>query len=441
MKNMNRRKFVGTIGAASAFTFISPVSSIASNAKIKVGIMGLGGRGRFLTERFVQREDVEIVYLCDVNKRRFSHAREIVAEHQDKQPKLTQDFRDMLNDPEVHVIVNATPVHWHALGTIMCCQAGKDVYVEKPLAVNPWEGAKMVEAARKYERIVQVGCQTRSAPYVQKALEYVKSGKLGEVHMASVFQVVDWKNNLYKTEEEPVPEGLDYDMWCGPAPKAPYRPGVWFRDAWDYNVGSIGGDIFHQVDLARHILDLPYPKSVFSSGGVYHYKDGREIPDTLSAHLEYDKLIYKIEAATWAANFQKIPTTVRDSDNFPDWEFCSTKIELLGTKGFLRLGRQGGGWQAFNENGDIVASEYGRQADNIHINNFIECVRSRELPNADVEEARRTDLLIHLSNISTRMGSEKLIYDQKKNNFVNSSEANKFLRRKDRDVWKIPNEV
>lgn len=441
MKSINRREFIGTLGAASAFTIISPSDTMASNEKIKVGIMGLGGRGRFLIERFAQRPDVEITYLCDVNKRRFSHARETVAEYQDIQPKLTQDFKDMLNDPDVHVIVNATPVHWHALGTIMACQAGKDVYVEKPLAVNPWEGVKMVEAARKYKRVVQVGCQTRSAPYVEKAVKYVQSGKLGKVHIASVYQVVDWKNNIYKTEEEPIPEGLDYEMWCGPAPKAPYRPGYWFRDNWDYNVGSIGGDIFHQTDLARYMLNLSFPKSAYSSGGVYHFDDGREIPDTLSAHFQYDKLIFKIEAATWAAGFEKIPTIVRDSDQFPDWEFSSTKIELYGTKGFLRLGRQGGGWQAFDEHGDIVESEYGRQADNIHIANFIDCVHSRELPNADVEEARRTDLLIHLANISTRVGNEKLEYDPENNDIRNLPEANKYIRRKDRDAWKIPNDV
>ena len=152
-------------------------------------------------------------------------------------------------------------------------------------------------------------------------------------------------------------------------------------------------------------------------------------------------MIFKIEAATWAAGFEKIPTIVRDSDQFPDWEFSSTKIELYGTKGFLRLGRQGGGWQAFNENGDIVESEYGRQADNIHIANFIDCVHSRELPNADVEEARRTDLLIHLANISTRVGNEKLEYDPGNNDIRNLPEANKYIRRKDRDAWKIPNEV
>jgi predicted dehydrogenase len=441
MRSFSRRQFLGTVGAATTISILPGTFSKASDERIKVGIMGLGGRGRFLTDRFVQRPDVDIIYLCDVDKSRFSYGREIVAEYQDKQPKLTQDFRDMLNDPEVDAIINATPVHWHALGTIMACQAGKDVYVEKPLSVTPWEGVKMVEAARKYKRVVQVGCQTRSAPYVEQAVDYVQSGKLGEVHVASVYQIVDWKGNIHSTKEESVPDGIDYDMWCGPAPKLPYRPGHWFRDQWDFNVGSINGDIFHQVDIARYMLHVAFPKSAYSSGGIFHFKDEREIPDTISTHLEFDKLTFKIEAAIWAANFRKIPTSVRDSDQFPDWEFTSTKIELYGTKGFLRLGRQGGGWQAFNENGDIVVSEYGRQADNIHIENFISCMRSRKLPNADVEEGRRSDLLLHLSNISARVGNQKLIFDPDKNNFLNSIEANNYLRRKDRKEWAIPEEV
>jgi predicted dehydrogenase len=442
MKSLTRRQFLGTVGAASTFTILShPKKSMAAADNIKVGIMGLGGRGRFLTERFVQRPDVDIIYLCDVDQRKFSYGREIVAEYQDKQPKLTQDFRDMLNDPDVDAIVNATPVHWHALGTIMACQAGKDVYVEKPLSVTPWEGLKMVEAARKYKCVVQVGCQTRSAPYVEHAVDYVRSGNLGEIHIASVYQVVDWKQNIHNTHEEPVPDGLDYDMWCGPAPKLPYKPGHWFRDYWDFNVGSIGGDIYHQVDLARYMLNVTFPKSVFTSGGVFHFQDNREIPDTISTHFEYDKLTCKIEAAIWAANFKKIPTSIRDSDQFPDWEFTSTKIELYGTKGFLRLGRQGGGWQAFNEQGDIVAQQYGRQADNIHIGNFIDCMRSRELPNADVEEGRRSDLLLHLSNISARVGNQKLLFDPSNNNFTNNTDANSYLRRKDRQPWVIPEMV
>ena len=441
MKSLNRRQFIGSLGAVGAFHMLSKKSARAAEEKIRVGIMGLGGRGRFLTERFVQRNDVEITYLCDVDNKRYAYGREIVAEYQDKQPRVTQDFRDMLNDPEVDVVVNATPVHWHALGTIMACQAGKDVYVEKPLSVNPWEGLKMVEAARKYKRVVQVGCQTRSAPYVQKAVDYIRNGNLGDIHIASVYQIVDWKNNIHSTQVEPVPDGLDYEIWCGPAPKLPYRPGHWFRDQWDFNVGSIGGDIFHQVDLTRFLLNVDFPKTAASTGGVFYFSDGREIPDTISTHFEYDKLICKIEAAIWAANFKKIPTAVRDSDQFPDWEFTSTKIELYGTKGFLRLGRQGGGWQAFNEHGDIVAQEYGRQADNIHIANFLDCVRSRALPNADVEEGRRSDLLLHLSNLSARIGNKKLEYNSEGNNILNVKEANQYLRRQDRAPWKIPEQV
>ena len=441
MSSINRRQFLGSLGAAGAFSIISRRKSMASEGNIRIGIIGLGGRGQFLTDRFARRPDVEVVYLCDVDRRKFAYGREIVAEYQDKQPKLTQDFRDMLNDPDVDAIINATNLHWHALGTIMACQAGKDVYVEKPVSVTPWEGMKMVEAARKYKRVVQVGCQTRSAPYVQHAADYIRSGKLGDVHIASVYQIVDWKENVYNTAEEPVPDGLDYEMWCGPAPKLPYRPGYWFRDSWDFNVGSIGGDIFHQLDLARFMLGLSVPRSVISSGGVFHFKDGREIPDTISTHFEFDKLIYKLEAAIWAANFRKIPTSVRDSDQFPDWEFTSTKIELYGTKGFLRLGRQGGGWQAFNENGDIVAQEYGRQSDDIHIANFLDCIRTRNLPNADIEEGRRSDLLIHLSNLSYRAGNQKLIYDAEANNFSNSLEANNLLRRKDRAPWQIPDMI
>ena len=148
MGTLNRRQFIGTIGGASAFSILSRKNSKAADSKIKVGIMGLGGRGRFLTERFAQRPDIDITYLCDVNNRRYAYGREIVAEYQDKQPKLTQDFRDMLNDPDVNVIVNATPVHWHALSTIMACQAGKDVYVEKPISYNIVEGRLIFSNAR-----------------------------------------------------------------------------------------------------------------------------------------------------------------------------------------------------------------------------------------------------------------------------------------------------
>jgi predicted dehydrogenase len=187
MKSLNRREFMkGTIGAAAGLTALSQRRVRGANKKVIIGVMGLGGRGTFLTECFANRPDVEIAYLCDPNTRRYARAREVVEEAQDTRPKMVQDFRKILDDKSVDALINATPDHWHALGTIMACQADKDVYVEKPMAHNIFEGRKMIEAARKYKRVVQVGMQSRSAPYSSKAKEYVQSGKLGDVYIVRV---------------------------------------------------------------------------------------------------------------------------------------------------------------------------------------------------------------------------------------------------------------
>ncbi len=442
MKPINRREFIGTLGAASALTAFSVMPGKAKNQKITFGMMGLGGRGVFMTGLFAQRDDVEIKYLCDVDKRRFSQAMDAVEDTQDTDPILTQDFRDILKDPEVDAMYIATPDHWHALATIMACQAGKDVYVEKPLCVTPWEGMKMVEAARKYKRVVQVGSQSRSGQYVFDAHDFVQSGKLGDIHIARVYHLLDMKKIVHDQPEEPVPEGFDYDMWCGPAPKLPYRPGTWWRDMWDFNTGTIGGDLYHQLDLARYLLDKKFPKTVYTSGGVEYFHDGRQIPDTMLSEFEFDgKLTLHTEGALWTPNFKKTPSSIRDSDQFPDWEFNSTKVELIGTEGFLRIGRHGGGWQAFNAQGDMVASGYGRQPNEAHIANFIDCIRTREKPNSDVGDARYSALLIQLANIAARSGNKRLVYDPDNNRLSEPEESNQYMRRKDRAPWIIPDQV
>ena len=180
MKSLNRRQFMkASLGTLATLTALPKSKSYAANEKVIIGVMGLGGRGTYLAERFAGRPDAEIAYLCDADSRRFGRARNAVDEAQGKMTKMVQDFRKILDDPAVDVLINATPDHWHALGTIMACQAGKDVFVEKPMAHNVWEGRKMIEAARKYKRVVQVGMQSRSAPYMKKAVEYIRSGKLG----------------------------------------------------------------------------------------------------------------------------------------------------------------------------------------------------------------------------------------------------------------------
>lgn len=442
MKSLNRREFVkGSLGMLVASTVLPERKSFAANEKVIIGVMGLGGRGTYLAERFASRPDAEVAYLCDADTRRFGRARNVVEEAQDTRPKMVQDFRRILDDSSVDVLINATPDHWHALGTIMACQAEKDVFVEKPMAHNVWEGRKMVEAARKYKRVVQVGMQSRSAPYMKKAVEYIRSGKLGDVYLIRVFNMMK-HSMMRKGAGRPVPEGFDYDMWCGPAPKLPYNPNRSWLNKWEYSCGPIAGDAVHQLDLARYLFgDKPYPDTVSNTGGICALRDGREIPDTQLAAYEYGEFTLLSESALWMPYMKKTPSNVRDSDKFPNWPFSSTKIEVMGTEGFMYVGRHGGGWQAYDSSGELVRSEYGRQGDKEHQDNFIDCIRTRKKPNTDVEQGHYSVLLCHLANISYRAGNQKLTFEPKTESFVNAPEANKYLKRTYRHPWVIPDIV
>jgi predicted dehydrogenase len=399
-----------------------------------------------LAQCFTKRADAEIAYLCDPDSRRFARARKVVEETQHKSPKLVQDFRRVLDDGSVDALINATPDHWHGLGTIMACQAGKDVYVEKPLAHNIWEGRRMVEAARKYNRVVQVGMQSRSAPYVHKARQYIQSGKLGDIHLVRVFNMMQHPRQQDRPGQlaamaagQPVPEGFDYDLWCGPAPKLPYNPSRQWLNQWEYSCGPIAGDAVHQLDLARYLVnDVPYPKSVCHFGRVDALLDGRQTPDTQLAIFEYDQFSLLLEAALWTPYMTKTPMELRDLDRFPDWPFNGTRVEVLGTEGFMYFGRHGDGWQAYNANSELVQSEYGRQADKEHQDNFIDCIRTRNKPIADVEIGHQSVLLCHLANISYRVGNLKLEFDPQTESFKNCDEANKHLKRQYRQPWVVP---
>ncbi len=431
-----------SLGTAASLAVLGQTKSYAgANDKIIVGVMGIGGRGTYLAEKFAERPDVEVAYLCDPDKRRFARARVAVEDAQDTEPKLVQDFRKILDDKDVDVLINATPDHWHGLGTIMACQAGKDVYVEKPMAHNIWEGRKMIEAARKYKRVVTVGMQSRSAPYVHKAKAYIDSGKLGNVYLVRVYNMM--QHPFQKpSPDEPAPAAFDYDMWCGPAPKRPYNPSRRWLSQWDYSCGPIAGDAVHQLDLARYLIsDLPFPKAVSQVGRIDALKDGRDTPDTQLAMFEYDELTLTLEASLWTPYMKKTPSIVRDSDKLPNWPFSSTKVEVLGTEGFMYFGRHGGGWEAYNAAGDLVHSEYGRQADKEHQDNFIDCVRSRKRPNADVEIGHRTVLLCHMANISYRIGNQRLQLDAETETFKDNNQANEYIKRQYRQPWTLPDTI
>ncbi len=442
MGSVNRREFLrGSLGAATMAAMLPQRQSRGASDKVIIGVMGLGGRGTQLTKMFAGRDDVEIAYLSDPDSRRLPQASQAVTQAQGKQPQTVQDFRRILDDKNVDVLINATPDHWHALGTIMACQAGKDVYVEKPMAHNIWEGRKMIEAARKYKRVVQVGMQTRSSPYAKDAAEQIRSGKLGDVHLIRVFNMMQHPP-MREGSVQPVPQGFDYDLWCGPAPKLPYNPSRSWLNQWEYSCGPIPGDAIHQLDLARTLFgDKPYPDTVAHSGGVRALRDGRSIPDTQLAFFDYGNFTLLFESALWTPYMKKIATNIRDGDLFPDWPFCATRIEVLGTKGMMYLGRHGGGWQIYDADDKVIDFRYGRQGDKWHQDNFLQCVRTREKPNADVEQGHYSALLCHMANISYLTGNRKLAFDPKTETFVDAPDANKHLKRTYREPWVVPAEV
>ncbi len=446
-EHTDRRRFLKlSAGAALGLAAGLPIRRgrvLGANDRFVIGVMGAKGRGRFLIPYLTKRDDCEIAYICDVDTRLFADAVKVAEEGQGRAPKTTAHFPEILDDPDVDVLFNATPDHWHAIPTIRACQAGKDVYVEKPASHNIWEGRKMVEAARQYERVVQVGTQNRSAPYVRAAVDYIRGGELGDVHLVRVLNMKVRSPIGYK-DDEPAPEGVDYDTWLGPAPRRPFNPNRfhynwhWF---WDFSGGDIVNDGVHQMDIARWLIGREYPKTVVTSGGKYAYDDAQETPDTQHVHYEYDGLTMTFELTLWTPYMQKTPWDFRNTDEFPNWRFNATRIEVYGTKGLMMMGRHGGGWQVFGTDQQVAAEGPGRRPLDEHLDDFFDCCRSRQRPNADIEEGHISAALCHLGNVSYRLGGRRLSFDAGTESFGDDREANRLLKRTYRKPWVIPEKV
>ena len=458
MNSLNRREFLDTakktsVGLAAGVTILQSAKSVRgypANEKVILASVGLGGRGPHLAAGFLERDDCEIAYGCDPNSKQFGKAKAFEAQ-QGKAVKCVQDFRKALDDPAVDAIVSATPDHWHALSAVWACQAGKDVYVEKPACHSCWEGRKMVEAARKYKRVVQIGTQNRSAPYNMSAKKYIEDGKLGTIHMCRIYNQKGAWGMTKKSPDGPTPEGLDWDMWNGPAPEHAYNSGMHrtWNHQWRYSGGDIANDASHQIDLARWLLGVEHPKTVYSTGGRYATADPAtlvaETPDTQMALYDYDGLLVSFELTLYGSYMLKTDPEVRNTDMFPYWFQNSTRIEIFGTEGLMVVGRHGGGWQVFVRTKDrkpvVKAQDYGRFPDPDHKENFISCIKSREEPNADVEKGHISALLIHYANISYRLGGQKLVIDPKTEGIVDNPAAMEIFKRSYRKPWVIPEEV
>jgi len=444
-ESVSRRQFIRKAGGyAAGILFITNSHRVfGANERPVLGFMGSGGRGSYLADHFCTRGDCDITWIADPDMNRVTPVVDAVAKKLGRAPQGTQDFRHILDDDEVDGLIITTPDHWHALGTIMACQAGKDVYVEKPTSHNTWEGRQMVDAARKYERIVQVGTQNRSAPYAQAAVDYIRNGELGEVHFVRVLNMKQ-RDPIGKKPDAPVPEGVDYDMWVGPAPMLPFNPNRfhytwhWF---WDFSGGDIINDGVHQIDLARWLVGRTYPISVSSTGGKYAYDDDQETPDTQSVHWEFDDLTMTFNLTLWTPYMKKTDFAFRATDEYPNWTFNATKIELFGTKGLMMFGRHADGWQVYGMDWNVAAQANGPEALKEHTGNFLDCMKTRRRPNADIEEGHLSTFLCQMANISYRMGGRKLVLDVENESFKDDHDANELLKRSGRKPYRVPEDV
>ena len=346
---MNRREFLhrsprAGLAAAAGVTILSRAESVwaaPANERIGLAVVGVRGRGNTLAAAFAQRPDCRVQWLCDVDGSLLpSRSSDLAKLQKGQAPQACSDFRKALDDKSVDAVVIATPDHWHCLAAIWACQAGKDVYVESPLGHNCWEGRKLVEIARKHERIVQTGHESRSAAYAQSAKKYIADGKLGPIHLCRVFDQKGQSNFPVKPDGRP-PKGLDWDMWNGPAPQAPYN--VNFHNNWHgwwrYSGGDMAVEGVHPLDLARWLCGLGHPRSVYGTGGRFDSRGGNETPDTLSAVYEFDKLVMTFELTLYTPYMLKVSPTVRNGEAFPYWPQCGTRIEIYGRDGVMMIGR------------------------------------------------------------------------------------------------------
>ena len=435
MKRIGRRRFLrqsarnaaGVVAGAAALS-AAPLAypgAPGANDRVRIAVLGVRGRGRGHTGGFAALEGVEVAAVCDPDRRVLPDAASEAEKRQGSAPRQVQDFRPLLDDRSIHAISIATPDHWHALATIRACQASKDVYVEKPCSHNIREGRLMVEAARKYRRIVQHGTQSRSGGTFLSALEYLRSKPLGEIRVGKVINS-QRRANIGHHKDGPVPEGVDYDLWLGPAPKRSFNPNRFHYNwhwHWDYGTGDIGNDGIHAVDYARWLLGVEDPVAVSASGAKLHFDDDQQTPDTQTVIFEFEShhLIYEMRIWT--------PYGEHGMGN---------GAVLYGEKGYMEISPHG--WKVFYK--DNQPGPTGGPADRqrSHFQNFVDCVRSRKKPNAEILEGHLSSRLSHLGNIATRVG-RRLRFDAATETFIGDREANALLGREYREPFTVPDPV
>jgi predicted dehydrogenase len=420
MPSLDRREFLKTAAAAAGTLSALSAARAADkpNDKIVLAVMGVHGRGRDLLRGFSAFADVEIAYVCDPDENVIPAALKVIDPKHKTTPKVEKDVRRVLEDKDVTALVVAAPDHWHALATVWACQAGKHVYVEKPISHNLVEGRRMVEAARKYDRVVQVGTQRRSAPHSQSALEFIRAGKLGKVPFAQAW-IAGARKTIGRKPDEAVPRGVDYDLWLGPAPERPFNPNRFHYNwhwNWDYGTGELGNNGIHGLDLARWLLGVDAPLRVTCGGGKYFFDDDQQTPDTQVATFDFDGCCLTWEHRIWSR-------TGAEGEQFG--------AALYGEYGTLLFDSKG--WHVID---GVEASDKSGEMQQAHLRNFLDSIKERDKPNADIEEGHKSTRLCHLGNIAWRTG-RTLRFDAR-TEMVDSTEANKLLGRSYRKPFEVP---
>ena len=421
---------------------IIPSSAKGANDRINAAVLGVNGRGKSHIQSLMSLKDVQVTTLCDPDMNVLKSRQDAFKKEYNKDVALEQDLRRVMDNKDIDVVSIASPNHWHALSVIWACQAGKDVYVEKPGSHNIWEGRKMVEAAQKYDRVVQHGVQLRSSPAVNEAINLLRDGYIGRVYMARGL-VFRSRPSIGNKGFEPVPDGLDYDLWTGPAQKRPFTRNLvhynWHWH-WDYGNGDVGNQGIHETDLCMWGLDVGLPTQITSMGGKYLWDDAKEVPEVLTSIYNYPEegKIIQFEVRPWATNTEE---GVSVGNIFYGEKGILVVDGYNKYKTYMGQNREPG---KSGDDGGKVGSEIDRGAGGTtgHFANFIEAVRKRDssLLNGPVETAHLSSGLAHLGNIAYRL-NRVLTFDPSSEKFVNDQEADKMLTRNYRPGFIVPDKV
>jgi predicted dehydrogenase len=447
-----RRSFLQKSALAATSTAMAPaILSAAPNETVRCGFIGVGNRGSQLLAGFLKQPDVKVAAICDVYQPYLDRVRENVdaflldslggripkmGEKMDADVKKYTDFRKLLEQKDLDAVVIATPDHWHAYQMIQACEAGKDVYVEKPLTVTIQEGRKMVAAQKRTNRVVQVGLHRRSSNLYQQAHDLIQAGNIGKVTVSRAYRI----SNMALTgignyaPKDPVP-GLDWDLWLGPRPSVDYKDNItpykfrWWQD-YSTQVGNWG---VHYFDTIRWCLDVLAPVSVSAHGGRFAVDDDRTIPDTAEIIFELPNKSLLVFGQYEASGGDAI--------------LNRAEIEFRGTLGNMFTGAEGGGylieptrWGQFQPSGKTIESINSGRVDGDlteqHIRNFVDCVKSRKTPNCDIETGHRSTCFAHLANIALGTQS-RLEWDAAAEQITNNKEANQYLDYEYRKPWTL----